>query len=104
MAPPKDPNWGYPLSSSKKINTLGVPFLESGYFRPSLFGVYIAPCYCPLEAGEVRVIMVESPQFHNGRLAYRIHDAKDGIIDTGEFFIKDLKDEMPWPELKAATG
>jgi len=49
------------------------------------------------ESGEVRVIMVESPQLHNGRLVYRIYDAKDGMIDTGEFFIKDLKDKMPWP-------
>ena len=58
---------------------------------------------CQWESGEVRVIMVESPQFHNGKLEYRIHDAKDGIIDEGHFFIKDLKDKMPWPELATAS-
>jgi len=57
---------------------------------------------CQWESGEVRVIMVESPQMHNGKLEYRIHDAKDGLIDKGHFFIKDLKDKMPWPEGAAA--
>lgn len=52
---------------------------------------------CNFEAGELRVIMVESPQLHNGRMHWRIHDAKTGLLEEGDAFIKDLKEEMPWP-------
>lgn len=52
---------------------------------------------CQWESGEVRVIMVESPRLHNGEMEYRIHDAKDGLIDSGSVYIKDLKDKHPWP-------
>lgn len=53
---------------------------------------------CGFEPGELRVIMVESPQFHNGRLHWRIHDASDGLMEEGETFIRDLVEKMPWPE------
>lgn len=52
---------------------------------------------CNFESGELRVIMVESPQLHNGRLHWRIHDAKDGLIEEGYSFVKDLQKKMPWP-------
>ncbi len=52
---------------------------------------------CNFERGELRVIMVESPQLHNGRLHWRIHDAHDGLKDEGYAYIKDLKKKMPWP-------
>jgi len=52
---------------------------------------------CGFEKGELRVIMVESPQLHNGKLHWRIHDAKDGLMEEGYAFIKDLKKKMPWP-------
>ncbi len=55
---------------------------------------------CNFESGELRVIMVESPQLHNGRMHWRIHDAKDGLMEEGHTFIKDLEEKMPWPELK----
>ena len=55
---------------------------------------------CAFESGELRVIMVESPQLHNGRLHWRIHDAKDGLMKEGYAFIKELKQKMPWPEWK----
>ncbi|MEM6800323.1 MAG: DUF3556 domain-containing protein [Bacteroidota bacterium] len=53
---------------------------------------------CNFEEGELRVIMVESPQLHNGRLHWRIHDAKDGLQEEGFAYIKDLKQKMPWPD------
>ena len=55
---------------------------------------------CNFESGELRVIMVESPQLHNGRLHWRIHDAKDGMLEEGYAFIKELKQKMPWPNWK----
>ncbi len=53
---------------------------------------------CNFESGELRVIMVESPQMHNGRMHWRIHDAKDGLMEEGYSFIKDLKELMPYPD------
>lgn len=53
---------------------------------------------CNFESGELRVIMVESPQLHNGRMHWRIHDAKDGLIEDGYSSVYDLKEKMPWPE------
>ncbi len=52
---------------------------------------------CNFESGELRVIMVESPQLHNGRLHWRIHDAQDGMLEEGYAYIKELKKKMPWP-------
>jgi hypothetical protein len=52
---------------------------------------------CNYDSEELRVIMVESPQFHNGRLHWRIHDAHDGLMEEGYAYIKDLKQKMPWP-------
>ncbi|MEL6865581.1 MAG: DUF3556 domain-containing protein [Bacteroidota bacterium] len=52
---------------------------------------------CHFEKGELRVIMVESPQLHNGRLHWRIHDAKEGLMEEGYAYIKELKQKMPWP-------
>ncbi len=56
------------------------------------------------ESGELRVIMVESPQLHNGRMHWRILDAKDGLLEEGHGNVYDLKERMPWPtEWKGAT-
>lgn len=52
---------------------------------------------CGFESGELRVIMVESPQLHNGKMHWRINDAKDGLMEEGYTYIRDLKDKMPWP-------
>lgn len=51
---------------------------------------------CNFESGELRVIMVESPQFHTQKLAWRIHDAKDGLLEKGITTIGELKNKMPW--------
>ncbi len=52
---------------------------------------------CNFDSEELRVIMVESPQLHNGNIHWRIHDAKDGLLEEGNTSIHDLKDKMPWP-------
>ncbi|MCI4671006.1 MAG: DUF3556 domain-containing protein [Bacteroidia bacterium] len=59
---------------------------------------------CHFEEGELRVIMVESPQFHNGSMHWRIHDAKTGLIEEGRGLIKDMKERMPWPEWKQESN
>lgn len=51
---------------------------------------------CNYESGELRVIMVESPQFHNQKLAWRIYDAKDGLVEKGFGQTKELMEKMPW--------
>ena len=55
---------------------------------------------CDFSPGELRVIMVESPRFHNGSLHWRLHDAHDGLLEEGHSKIRDLKEKMPWPEQK----
>ena len=52
---------------------------------------------CNFESGELRVIMVESPQLHNGNMDWRIHDAKDGLIQSGTGNLYELRERMPWP-------
>lgn len=52
---------------------------------------------CNFDSEELRVIMVESPQMLTGKIHWQIHDAKDGLIEEGHTFIKDLKSKMPWP-------
>ena len=51
---------------------------------------------CNWESGEVRVFMAESPQLHTGKINWRIHDAKDGLIEEGHVYLKELKKETPW--------
>ena len=51
---------------------------------------------CNYESGQLRVIMVESPQFHTQKLAYRIYDAKDGLIEQGFGNTRALKEKQPW--------
>jgi len=51
---------------------------------------------CAFESGELRVIMVESPQLHNGKLHWRIYDAKDGLLEEGYGKIRELKELKPW--------
>jgi len=51
---------------------------------------------CNWESGEVRVFMAESPQLHTGKINWRIHDAKDGLIEEGHAYLKELKKETAW--------
>jgi hypothetical protein len=52
---------------------------------------------CGFEAGELRVIMVESQPLGRGSLHYRIHDAKTGPLESGEVDVDELRDQQPWP-------
>ncbi|MEM7344304.1 MAG: DUF3556 domain-containing protein [Chloroflexota bacterium] len=52
---------------------------------------------CHFESGELRVIMVESQQLHNGNMAWRIHDAKDGLLAHGTANLHELKHRNVWP-------
>ncbi|MEM7126484.1 MAG: DUF3556 domain-containing protein [Chloroflexota bacterium] len=52
---------------------------------------------CHFASGELRVIMVESQQLHNGNMAWRIHDAKDGLLQQGTANLHDLKHREVWP-------
>ncbi len=51
---------------------------------------------CHFDKDELKVIMVESPQLHNGKMYWRIYDANEGMIENGYVYIKDLKEKMPW--------
>ena len=51
---------------------------------------------CNYDSGQLRVIMVESPQFHTQNMEYRIYDAKDGLIEKGIGNTKQLKEQQPW--------
>lgn len=55
---------------------------------------------CNFNSGELRVIMVESPRFHNQHLDWRIYDAKDGLIEEGYGTTKELQRKMPWGEVE----
>lgn len=54
---------------------------------------------CDFQSGDLRVIMVESPQFHTQKLDWRIYDAKDGLLEKGFGHTKDLQQRMPWGTL-----
>lgn len=51
---------------------------------------------CHFDTDELRVIMVESPQLHNGKMDWRIYDANKGLIESGYVYIKDFNEKMPW--------
>jgi len=53
---------------------------------------------CDFEEGELRCIMVESQPLFRGTLAYRILDARTGLLEAGELAISDLRARQPWDE------
>jgi Transmembrane protein of unknown function (DUF3556) len=53
---------------------------------------------CQFEEGEVRVIILESQPIHQLRQAYRIVDAKTGLIEQGHIDVHDLLTRQPWPQ------
>ena len=53
---------------------------------------------CHFDDGEVRVVILESQPFHRLRQAYRIVDAKSGLIEEGHIDVHDLLTRPPWPE------
>ncbi|HZA09796.1 DUF3556 domain-containing protein [Mycobacterium sp.] len=53
---------------------------------------------CHFDEGEVRVVILESQPIHRQRQAYRIVDAKTGLIEEGYVDVADLLTRPPWPE------
>jgi hypothetical protein len=51
---------------------------------------------CGFEAGELRCIFVESQPMGGSSLAYRIVDAKTGVVDQGELPVAELRTRQPW--------
>lgn len=52
---------------------------------------------CQFESGELRCIMVESQPLFKPYMAWKIVDAKDGVVETGKANVKALLDLQPWP-------
>jgi hypothetical protein len=51
---------------------------------------------CGFEPGELRVIMVEAQPLGGRALAWRIHDAKTGLVARGESEVARLRELQPW--------
>jgi hypothetical protein len=51
---------------------------------------------CGFEAGELRCIFVESQPFGASSLAWRIMDAKTGVLESGETKLSELRARQPW--------
>lgn len=52
---------------------------------------------CAFEAGELRVIMVESQPLGGATMAWRVVDAATGPIASGESRLADMVERQPWP-------
>jgi hypothetical protein len=51
---------------------------------------------CEFEAGELRCVMIESQPLGRGTQAWRIHDAKTGVIERGEISVAQMRSRQPW--------
>jgi hypothetical protein len=54
---------------------------------------------CGFEAGELRVVSIESEPWFTGKQSWTITDAKDGVVERGEIVVADLVDRQPWPTI-----
>lgn len=52
---------------------------------------------CHFEAGELRVVMVESQPLGGSAMAWRIVDAATGVLEEGQTAIADMLARQPWP-------
>ncbi|MGV0748661.1 DUF3556 domain-containing protein [Mycolicibacter minnesotensis] len=53
---------------------------------------------CHFAEGDLRVIVLEGQPIHRKEQAYRIVDAKSGLIEAGYVAVADLLSRQPWPE------
>ena len=53
---------------------------------------------CQFEEGDVRVIILESQPIHQQRQAYRIVDAKTGLVEEGMVDVHAMLTRQPWAE------
>lgn len=51
---------------------------------------------CDFEAGEVRVMVLESQPIHQGTQHYEIWDAKLGLLEEGDVLVSDMLTRQPW--------
>jgi hypothetical protein len=51
---------------------------------------------CGFEAGELRCVFVESQPFFGDHMAWRICDAKTGLVEAGEARVDALRGVQPW--------
>jgi len=51
---------------------------------------------CGFDASELRVVMVESQPLGRSTLAYRIFDAKTGLVEKGALDVRELRRRQPW--------
>ncbi|ULP45744.1 DUF3556 domain-containing protein [Mycolicibacter virginiensis] len=53
---------------------------------------------CQFAEGDLRVIVLEGQPIHRKEQAYRIVDAKSGLIEAGYVAVADMLSRQPWPE------
>lgn len=53
---------------------------------------------CHFAEGDLRVIVLEGQPIHRREQAYRIFDAKSGLIEAGYVAVADMLSRQPWPE------
>jgi len=59
---------------------------------------------CGFEAGEVRLVSVESQPLFNPTMAWTIWDAATGLIDEGVTDLRPMRARQPWPTGKHAEA
>jgi hypothetical protein len=59
---------------------------------------------CGFEEGELRVVMVESQPLFGKTMAWKIVDAKSGVLEEGETEIAPLRQLQPWPMAEHAEA
>lgn len=53
---------------------------------------------CHFDDGDLRVIMLEGQPIHRAQQAYRLVDARSGLIEAGCVSVADMLSRQPWPE------
>jgi len=53
---------------------------------------------CHFDEGDVRIVVLEGQPIQSPRQAYRIVDAKSGVIEAGYVEVKDMLTRQPWPQ------
>ena len=59
---------------------------------------------CGFEAGELRVVMVESQPLFGRSMHWKIVDAKSGLLEEGETEIASKRALPPWPTGESAEA
>jgi hypothetical protein len=52
---------------------------------------------CDFAEGDVRVVLLEGQPIHRSWQAYRIVDAKTGVLEQGYVEVADMTSRQPWP-------